>query len=356
MNTRAQRLVAQMPRGFEAALIDRPVSRQYLLNFDADEAGTLLLLPDGMVYLIDSRYIEAASESISQAQVLLEKDAAEQLAELFTSKKIGRVFLENQIAVSRWQSLKNKMPSVEFVVDSTLSDELAALRMCKDDEELASMRKAQQITDACFSHILPFIKEGVTETELMLEMEYFVRTHGAQKMAFDTICVAGKKTSMPHGKPDDNRVQAGDFITMDFGAKVNGYCADMTRTVAFGEPDKEKRELYAVVLRAHQEAMAAVKAGKMACDVDAVARQIIDEAGYQGCFGHGLGHAVGLEIHESPRFSPKCRDRIKAGMVMTVEPGIYLAGRFGCRIEDTVLVTPTGCESLATSPKELLIL
>ena len=218
------------------------------------------------------------------------------------------------------------------------------------------MRRAQAITDACFTHILPFIKPGAREIDLALEMEMFMRKNGAGKLAFNTILVAGKKTSLPHGVPGDNLVCDGDFVTMDFGANVDGYCTDMTRTVAVGHVSDEQKKVYETVQKAQATAAAFAKAGQRGCDVDKVARDLIDAAGYKGCFGHGLGHAVGIEIHENPRYSPMCTDTIKAGMMMTIEPGIYLAGKFGVRIEDTVLVGENSVQVLGSSDKNLIVL
>ncbi|MDL2294494.1 aminopeptidase P family protein [Ruminococcaceae bacterium OttesenSCG-928-D13] len=356
MNERAKKLVAAMPAGFEAAYIGTEANRFYLLDFDAGDAGHLLVLPNELVYIIDSRYIEIAQREITDARVVLEEDAMAQLAAELKAAGATRLYLEDGMPIAGWNRLKGWIPGVEYDVTSTLGDTLVGLRQIKDAEELARMRKAQQITDACFTHILSFIKPGVREIDLMLEMEHFMRSHGAEKLAFDTICVAGPNTSLPHGVPGEYKVQPGDFITMDFGAKYKGYCADMTRTVALGEPGEEKRKVYDTVLKAHLAGIEAACAGKTGKDVDKVARDLIGAAGYAGAFGHGLGHAVGIDVHEDPRFSPKCADIVRAGMMMTVEPGIYLAGKFGCRIEDMVLITEDGCEPMPTSEKQLIIL
>ena len=205
-------------------------------------------------------------------------------------------------------------------------------------------------------HMLGYIKPGVREIDAALEMEVFMKSHGAGKLAFDTIFVSGAKTSLPHGVPGDKRIEAGDFVTMDFGANVDGYCTDMTRTVAVGHVSDEQKKVYDTVLKAQLACCGFAKAGYKGCEVDKVARDIIYGAGYEGCFGHGLGHAVGIEIHENPRYSPTCSDIIQSGMVMTIEPGIYLPGKFGVRIEDTTFVRPDGCEIVGKSPKELIVL
>lgn len=353
---RAKKLCDCLPQDFEAALIGTPENRFYLLDFDAGDAGHLLLFPGKMLYIIDSRYIEEASRKVTNAQVVLEEDALAQISGLLADEKVKKIYLEEKMPIASWSRLKEKIPNVEYDISATLSKQLSLLRQVKDGEELRRMKAAQQVTDSCFTHILPFIKEGVREIELALEMEHFMRSHGAQQIAFDTIAVAGANSSLPHGVPGDNRLKAGDLLTLDFGAKVDGYCSDMTRTVALGKPGEPQRKVYSTVLKAHLEAMAAARGGLRGSEVDAVARRIIDEAGYKSCFGHGLGHSVGIEIHEDPRFSPRCHDVVPVGSVMTIEPGIYLAGQFGCRIEDMVLMEEGGCTSFATSQKELLVL
>lgn len=356
MNTRAKNLVNAMPEGFEAAIIGTEPNRFYLLDFEAGDAGTLIVLPDKMVYIIDSRYIELAQKEITCAEVVLQDEIMEQIAEVLQKAGVKRVHLEEKASIASWNGLKKKFPEISFDTSAVLSDTLDELRVIKDSEEIARIKKAQEITDACFAHILPFIKEGVREIDLALEMESFIRSHGAEGIAFDTICVSGTKSSLPHGTPGENTVQKGDLLTLDFGAKYKGYCSDMTRTVAIGEPGEEKRRVYATVLKAHLEAAAAAKAGMLGLEVDKVARDVINAAGYEGKFGHGLGHAVGIEIHEQPAFSPRCKKSIPAGSVMTIEPGIYLAGQFGCRIEDMVLMHENGCTPMPSSSKELIVL
>jgi Xaa-Pro aminopeptidase len=196
----------------------------------------------------------------------------------------------------------------------------------------------------------------VTERELALEIEYFMKKNGASGPSFDLIVVSGENSSRPHGVPDGRKIGSGDFVTMDTGAVVGGYCSDMTRTVAVGGVTEEMRRVYDTVLRAQLEAEKAVCAGAVCSDVDRIARDIIYGAGYEGCFGHGLGHSVGLQIHEEPHLSPSCGDVLCANMLMTVEPGVYLEGKFGVRIEDLVVVGEAGCEILTQSPKELMIL
>lgn len=356
LNKRAQNLMNALPENARAALILTPANRFYFLDLDTHDAGALLILRDKMVFIIDSRYMEVAKVKTEGAVLVLEEDWRAQLQEILAEENIGELYVENGITVGMLELLTDKLQNVEIIHGNTLSKTVLALRAIKDEDEINRVQQAQNITDLTFTHILPFIKEGVREIDLMLEMEHFARSNGAEKMAFETICVAGANSSRPHGVPGENRVKPGDFITMDFGALYKGYCADMTRTVALGHVGDEQKKVYDLVLQAHLAGIAAAKDGVRGDEVDKVARDIIYGGGYEGYFGHGLGHAVGIDIHEDPRFSPKSTDVIKANMVMTVEPGCYLPARFGCRIEDMVLITETGCRPMPSSPKELIVL
>ena len=243
----------------------------------------------------------------------------------------------------------------EAVLDTTLDDALRAQRIVKSEEEIRKICDAQAITDATFEHILPYIREGVTEREIALEIEFYMRKLGADGNAFDPIVVTGGNGSQCHGIPGDTVIKKGDFITMDTGAMLRGYHSDMTRTVALGYVSDEQKAVYDTVLKAQLAAIDAVHAGVCCSDVDKVARDII-ETPYPGTFGHGLGHGVGFEIHEWPRFSARDNTICEPGMVITVEPGIYIAGKCGVRIEDMIVVTEDGCRNLTHSPKALMIL
>lgn len=356
MTQRTEKLLAAMPRDFEAALISTDVNRFYFLNFDSGDAGTVLILPERTYFIIDSRYIEIAEATVKDAEVILEKKALEQVRDILASHGVKRLYMEDKATVAYANRVRAALPGVEVDDSAALSRAIEEIRAVKSADELDAIRRAQVITDACFAHMLDYIKPGVREIDAALEMELFMRSHGAGKLAFDTIFVSGAKTSLPHGVPGEKRVEAGDFVTMDFGANVDGYCTDMTRTVAVGSATDEQRAVYDTVLKAQLACCAYAKAGQEGREVDKIARDIIYGAGYEGCFGHGLGHAVGIEIHENPRYSPACADVVQAGMVMTIEPGIYLPGRFGVRIEDTVFVREDGCEIIGTSPKELIVL
>lgn len=356
MEQRTKKLISAMPAGFEAALISTEVNRFYFLNFDSSDAGTVVILPEQTYFIIDSRYIEIANAEVKQAQVILQKDALAQVREILESHHVKHLYMENKATVAYADEVRKALPGIEVDASGTLCDAVDAIRAIKGEEELDAMRRAQVITDDCFDHILGYIKPGMREIDVALEMEMFMRSHGAGKLAFPTILVAGAKTSLPHGVPGDNIIREGDFVTMDFGANVDGYCTDMTRTIAVGHVSDEQKKVYETVLRAQLACCAQAKAGMRGCDVDKIARDVIYGAGYEGCFGHGLGHSVGIEIHENPRYSPTCETVVKAGMVMTIEPGIYLEGKFGVRIEDTTIVREGGCEILGRSDKNLIIL
>ncbi len=238
-----------------------------------------------------------------------------------------------------------------------LDNKVDALRMLKDEYEIECIAKAESIGDEAFSHMLEFIQEGLTEKQIALELEYVMKSLGADGLSFDTIAASGPNSSLPHAVPTDRKLQDGDFLIMDFGCIYKGYCSDMTRTVFIGEnPTEKQMEVYTVVLKAQREALKLVKPGAKCSDIDACARKIISDAGYGEYFGHGLGHSVGLYIHEEPRCSRKCDTILEAGMTMTIEPGIYLPGEFGVRIEDLVIVTEDGYRNLTSSEKNLFLL
>ena len=236
-----------------------------------------------------------------------------------------------------------------------IGDKINELRIIKSKEEIEKITMAEHIGDMAFSYVKDLIKPGMTEVEVALLLENYMRSHGVSGLSFDTIAASGRNSSLPHAVPTDKKLEEGDFLTMDFGCIYKGYCSDMTRTVFIGkEPSDKQKQVYEIVLKAQLAALDMIKPGVSCYEVDKCARDIIRDAGYGDYFGHGLGHSVGLFIHEEPRFSPKCKDILESGMVITVEPGIYLPGEFGVRIEDLVVVTEDGYRNLAESPKELI--
>lgn len=228
--------------------------------------------------------------------------------------------------------------------------------MIKTEREIESISKAAALGDRCFSHILGFIKPGMTDKQVSAEIERFLFENGAEGLAFDTITVSGERSCLPHGEPSDKVIQKGEFLTLDFGAVINGYCGDMTRTIAIGSASPEMRNVYAVVLEAQLAAIDFIRAGVRCFDADKIARDIIVKAGYGDCFPHGLGHGVGTEVHEPPTLNSKSGEVLETDMIVTIEPGIYIPDRFGVRIEDLAIVTDFGIINKVESRKDLIIL
>ncbi len=357
MKNRTTVFTEKMPPNFEVAIIKQPSNIFYFTGLDTHDAGTLLIFKSETYFIIDSRYIEIAQNSIKHMNVILEKNVFEQIAQLLDKHKISRVNLESSATYAYGSKIRAVLPgNIEIDTSDELNSKILEMRVVKSESELASIKKAQVITDACFSHIQSYIKPGVREIDIALEMETFMRKGGSKGLAFPTILVAGLKTSLPHGEPGENVIKEGDFVTLDFGAKVDGYCTDMTRTVAVAFVSDEQKLVYETVLKAQLCACENAKAGMRGCDVDKISRDIINKAGFGDYFGHGLGHSLGIEVHENPRYSPACKDVVPAGALMTIEPGIYLPGKFGVRIEDTVLVKEDNVQILGTSDKNLIIL
>lgn len=351
-----KRLQNELPDGVDAALITSDVNRRYYTNMKSS-AGTLFVTRETAALIIDFRYIEKARQKAQGCEVILQDKLYEQLKELAEREKVKRLAIEGSyMTVSQLETLKSRLPELEaapFGLDKVISSH----RAVKTERELEFMREAQRIADSAFSELLNFIRAGVSEAQVAAELEYLMRKFGGEGASFETIAVSGKNSSMPHGAPTDKPLENGDFLTLDFGTKYEGYCSDTTRTVAVGFVNDEQQRVYDTVLRAQKAALNVIKAGKSCCDIDFAARDIIESReGYKGCFGHGLGHSLGLEIHEEPRFSPLCRDIAKANNVLSVEPGIYLEGKFGVRIEDVVIIGENGCENITKAPKELIIL
>ena len=341
----------------KAVLVYSQKNRRYFTQFPASD-GVLLITAEEAYLLMDFRYEEAAHYKAKYCTVLGFTSLMDKVAELLKKHGIQQVYMETEMmSVAQARRFEKCIESVgaQAVLDDTLDSAIRQLRMIKSPEEVKKIEASQQITDAAFQHILTFIKEGVTEREVALEIEYFMRRQGAEGVAFAPIVAAGKNGSQCHAVPTDYQIQKGDLITMDTGALLDGYNSDMTRTVALGKVSPEQEAIYNKVLEAHLAVIDYVKPGVPCCDVDAVARNIIDKD-YPGTFGHGLGHGVGFEIHEWPRFSRLDKTPCAEGMVITDEPGIYIAAKCGVRIEDMLLVTAEGCRSLTKSPKELICL
>lgn len=356
MTNRIESLCQAMPQGVDGVLVVSAQNRYYFTGMRST-AGTLLVTRDASYFIIDFRYIELAKRTVQSAQVILQDKLGTQLQELVQRHGLKTLGLETSyMTVGEKVQIAGWLPDVTLLETDEVDKVILKLRSKKDESELAYIKEAQKITDDCFAHILNFIRPGVTERAIAVEMLNRMMSQGADGLAFDTICISGVNTSLPHGKPTDKKVEAGDFVTMDFGAAYAGYCSDMTRTVAVGHVTDEMRKVYDTVLEAQLRSIAAITPTSDCSEIDAVARNLIYGAGYEGCFGHSLGHCVGLDIHESPRFASNYHENCYPGMVITVEPGIYLEGKFGCRIEDMVYIRQDSVEDLTHSPKELLVL
>lgn len=353
---RIQRLQRELPAQADAALIVSGVNRRYYTGM-ASSAGTLLVTRSGAELVIDFRYIEKAKAVAQGCNVTLQQSLFKQICAFTESYGVKTLAVEAQhMTVAEFEAWKEALPGVTLLSGKVLDDIILSHRSVKSAGELVVMRQAQAITDRSFTELLNFIRAGRTEREIASELEYIMRKFGGDGLAFDTIAVSGKNSSMPHGVPTEKPVEPGDFLTLDFGALKDGYCSDMTRTVAIGHVSDAQKKVYETVLKAQNKAFEAIKAGACCRMVDQAARSLIETAGYKGCFGHALGHSLGLEIHEEPRFSPLTPAYAAAGNVLSVEPGIYIEGQFGVRIEDVVVVTEDGYENLTHSPKQLIIL
>ncbi len=337
--------------GADAALIFDPFNQQYLSGFPFTD-GFLFITKNEAFLVTDFRYTEAAEQkAYSDFSVVAPEDKLSWLKEKISFYGVKTVGLEgNFLPFSVYESYESKLPGVAFC---DIADTVETIRQIKTPEEIQKMQRAQDITDAAFSHILTVLTPNMTETEVAAELEYFMRKNGASGLAFDTIAVSGDGSSRPHGVPRHEKLKNG-FLTMDFGASFEGYCSDMTRTVVIGKASDEMKNVYTTVLKAQTSVLFMLKAGVDAGEADKVARDIIDGI-YPGTFGHGLGHSVGLFIHEAPAMNKRAFGRkLRAGEIVTVEPGIYLPGRFGCRIEDMVLIRDDTIHNFTASKKELI--
>jgi len=355
MKLRLEKLQSALGKG-EAALIFDDADRFYFTGFHSS-AGVVVITSQKAVLLIDFRYFEKAKNTVKSMETVLCTNTYRQIDELLKGQNISEVFLEtNTVNLAVFAKLKENLQGINVSSDSKIQNIITSLRAVKNCDEIELIKSAQAITDSTFQYILNQIEVGKTEREIALGMEFFARKQGSDGIAFDFIVVSGQNSSLPHGVPTDKKLRKGDFITMDFGARVGGYCSDMTRTVALGEVTEKQRTVYNTVLTAQKMALEGIKAGAVCKEIDAVSRNYINMSGFEGCFGHGLGHSLGLEIHESPAFNTRDTSVLSSGTVMTVEPGIYIENEFGVRIEDMVVVTDTGYENLTKSPKELIIL
>lgn len=355
-NLRVQKLrQVMLHKKVEAMFIKSPINRRYLTGFTGS-SGYVLITHHEAYLLTDFRYMTQAPQQ-AEGYTVVEHGpkVMESIKELLFANKISQLgFEQDDVSYSEYTSFSEQLqPEVTLLPVSGLVEQL---RMFKDAEELKIMQRAADLADATFSHILNVVKPGMTEREVDLAMEFYMRSHGATASSFDTIVASGERSSMPHGVASERVIEGNEFITFDFGALLDGYCSDLTRTIALGSPKPQLKEIYDIVLEAQLHTLAHIKSGMTGREADALARDIITKYGYGEQFGHSTGHGLGMEVHESPRLSKLSDDILQPGMVVTVEPGIYLPGIGGVRIEDDIVITETGIVILTKSSKEYTVL
>ena len=345
-----------LPDASTAALITSEINCRFFSLFNYTD-GAVLVTKDEAYLLCDFRYIEAAQKLASRDVTVVEfSKLYDTINDMILNKNIKSLMIEEEaVTISRLARLKEKL-NAELLTDSGLSAEIRSIRLVKTADEIALITKAQRITERALTELLNFVKPGVTERQMSVELEHLIHVYGGERIAFELITVAGANTSLPHGVPTDYAVREGDFFTFDIGAVYQGYHSDMTRTYAVGHTTDKMREVYDIVYKAHMLAAEKIRVGNTTADVDNAARDYIESKGYGEHFGHSTGHGVGLEIHEDPRVYKTDTTVLKDGMVITDEPGIYMPGEFGVRIEDMYAVGSDGSYSLAELPKELIIL
>lgn len=345
---------AMQAKGLPALFITNATNRLYMTGFTGS-SGYVLITDSRAALLTDFRYAtQAPQQAIGYEVIEHAPKPAETVKALLNEWGINRLgFEQNDVTYGAYQSLAAALDGIALEPAGSLVEEL---RLIKDDTELAVLQEAADLADRTFTHILGFLKPGVTENEVALEIEMFVRRGGAASTSFETIVASGERSALPHGKASDRRLASDEFVKLDFGAYYKQYCSDITRTVVLGKPTDKHREIYNIVLEAQMTALERIRPGMTGKEADAIARDVIKRHGYGDNFGHGLGHGLGLEIHEAPRLSIQGDTVLQPGMVVTVEPGIYLPGFGGVRIEDDIVITADGNRRLTQSSKDLIVL
>ena len=341
-------------KGMDAALITKRENYIYMSNFTGTFAN-LLITHDKAILVTDFRYTEQAKEQAQLYDVVqYQGNLNVTLNDLLTSNNVKVLgFEDDYLTFKAYDDLSKKLNIDKLV---PLEGAIELLRLIKDSEEIELIKEAVRVADEAFSHVLKFIKPGVTESEIAAEIEYYLKKNGARGPSFDTIVASGWRASLPHGVASDKVVELGDAVTMDFGAIYNEYCSDMTRTVFVGQPKEELKKIYNIVLEAQKAGISGAVSGLTGREIDKIARDIISDAGYGENFGHSLGHGVGIEIHEDPRLSQQGTVKMRNGMVVTIEPGIYVSGLGGVRIEDMIVINDDKPMVLTSSKKDMIIL
>ncbi|KNZ70704.1 peptidase M24 [Thermincola ferriacetica] len=347
---KVQKKIAELE--LDALLVTGVENRRYLSGFTGTSA-ILLISPAKAFLITDFRYLEQAEKQAPDFRVVsstgLPDEALADLVDHEGYRTLG--FEADHLTYQQFKNYGEKMPGVTL---KPLRTVIEKFREVKDDQEIQLLRKAVAIADKAFTHILDFLRPGITEKEIANELEYYMKTCGAEKSAFDLIIASGSRSALPHGVASGKKLAVGDFVVLDFGCVYQGYHSDMTRTVVLGKASPEQKKIYNIVLEAQKRATAAIAPGKVCSEIDAVARDLIAKEGYGSNFGHGLGHSIGLAIHEKPALAPRDQSALRPGMTVTVEPGIYIRDWGGVRIEDIVVVTGQSVEVLTQSTKKLL--
>lgn len=353
LQERLQKAVQQLDnKGLDAILITNLTNIYYLTGFSAT-AATLFISKNRRVFITDSRYSLMAKESISGFDIIESRTALVEVSKIAKADKLSVIGFENDMTYAFFQSLEQSFEGFDLQAQSGFVEEL---RMIKDAGEIDIIAKACSISDKAFIDVLDFIKPGKTrEIDVANFLDFRMRHYGATGVSFDTIAASGKRSAMPHGRASQKIIANGESLTMDFGCYYDHYVSDMTRTIHIGQVTDQEREIYEIVLKANNALIEKARAGMTYIDFDKVPRDIIEKVGYGQCFTHGIGHGIGLDIHENPFFA-KTQDQLQAGMVVTDEPGIYLDDLYGLRIEDDLVITETGCQVLTMAPKELIVL
>lgn len=336
----------------DGILIQNPINRRYISGFSGS-AGILYISKASSILFTDFRYIEQAKKQAPDFKIInhTTRGLYKEINDLINKEKIKSLGFEAEtLTFYEYEEYKNNLSTSVIPTNKVVEK----LRMVKDADEISCIREAAKIADKAFKHILSFLKEGAIERDIALELEYFMKKNGASDLSFSTIVASGTFSSLPHAIPRDKKLENGDFVVMDFGCIYKGYCSDMTRTIMIGKATNKHKEIYETVLKAQELALEGIKPFIKGKEVDKIARDYIEARGYGNYFGHGLGHSVGMEVHENPRFSIDEDTVIKPGMVITVEPGIYIPDFGGVRIEDLIVVTENGMDNLTVSPKDLM--
>ncbi|MFB6585874.1 M24 family metallopeptidase [Bacillus thuringiensis] len=354
MNVRITNIQKQLHNyGIDGLLITKKENRQYATNFTGS-AGVVLIATHKAIFITDFRYVDQAKTEIKAAEIIMHKgNLEEEVANQVSKLNIQKLGIEdNNMTLQQFKKLQKYIHTEMVPVCEIIED----IRLIKDTSEIETMKIAATIADEAFHHIVTFLKPGISETDVRDELEFFMRKKGATSSSFQIIVASGVRSSLPHGVASNKIIERGDIVTLDFGALYDGYCSDITRTVAIGEPSEKFQKIYNVVREALKRGTEAIKPGETAKSIDDITRDYITEHGYGQYFGHSTGHGLGLEIHEPLRLSQESKATLQEGMVVTVEPGIYIPNWGGCRIEDDIVITKDGYDVITKSNRELIII